>query len=50
MYSSKLINEGVTEKVTVTLIDTEREKEINLGAEWPYKPLGVGECIVNKVY
>ena len=32
MYASKLINEGVTEKVTVTLIDTEREKEINLGA------------------
>jgi hypothetical protein len=32
----------------ITLIQTEREKEIALGVGYPYQPLGANECLVNK--
>ena len=36
--------------INLILIDTEREKEIGLGPDWPYKPLGPGECIISRVF
>lgn len=34
-------------KSCVMLMDTEREKEINLGITYPFEPLGVGQCLMN---
>ena len=34
------------EEVGFTLLDTNREKEIGLGPDYPYDPLGPGECII----
>lgn len=31
----------------VQLISTAREKEIDLGVNYPYEPLSAGQCIVN---
>ena len=31
----------------VQLLDTEREREIGLGTDYPFEPLGPGECIAN---
>jgi hypothetical protein len=28
------------------LIETEREKEIEIGVTYPYPPLGPGECLI----
>ena len=28
-------------------MDTEREKQINIGPNWPYGPLAEGECIAS---
>ena len=30
--------------------DTEREREIHLGSQYPYEPLGRGECLVPQSY
>ena len=30
------------------LIDTKREKQIGLGPDWPFEPLGAGECIISR--
>ena len=30
------------------ILDTQREKDIDLGPKWPFDPLGEGECIVNE--
>ena len=35
---------------SVVLMDTEREKTIGLGPEYPFEPLSAGECIVSKTY
>ena len=32
----------------IVFIDTEREKEIGLGPDWPFEPMGESECIINK--
>ena len=32
----------------VVFIDTEREKEIGLGPDWPFEPMKETECIINK--
>ena len=29
-------------------MDTKREKEIGLGADWPFDPMEKNECIINK--
>ena len=34
----------------LAVIDTDREKEIGLGTQYPYGPLGSGECIISKDY
>ena len=31
-------------------MDTAREKDINLGADYPFDPLGAGECVVPDRY
>ena len=36
--------------INLILIDTEREKEIGLGTDWPYKPLGPGQCIISRAF
>ena len=33
-----------------SFIDTQREKDIGIGTDWPYDPLGAGECIVTSEY
>ena len=33
--------------VRVTLIDTAREQQIELGTSYPFGPLGQGECLVS---
>ena len=35
---------------TVILMDTERESEIGLGSDYPFDPLGPGECIISDTY
>ena len=37
-------------KATVILMDTERESDIGLGPDYPFDPLGAGECIVSDEY
>ena len=32
----------------VIFMDTKREKEIGLGADWPFDPMKKNECIINK--
>ena len=34
----------------LTLMDTERENEINLGTDWPFEPLAAGDCVVDIAY
>ncbi len=34
-------------KADVLFIDTELEKQIMLGPDYPYEPLEAGECIIN---
>ena len=35
---------------TFMLIDTEREKEIALGVDWPFAQLGPGECVLSLAF
>ena len=35
--------------MALTLLDPSREKEIGLGPNYPYDPLGPGECIIPSV-
>ena len=37
-------------ETNVMALDTEREKEIGLGPQYPFDPLDVGECIVSSEY
>jgi hypothetical protein len=52
MCASKLQKEGAprgsfkVQNQCVMLIDTEREKEIEIGVTYPYPPLGPGECLI----
>ena len=39
-----------TYTATVILMDTERESDIGLGPDYPFDPLGAGECIVSDAY
>ena len=34
----------------LTLMDTERENEIDLGTDWPFEPLAAGDCVVDIAY
>jgi len=45
-----LINDDYENVLQGTILDTEREKEISLGTEWPYEPLKAGECIVSSKF
>lgn len=33
--------------MNIFLIKTEKEKEINIGAQYPYEKLGSGECLIH---
>ena len=35
---------------TFILIDTKREKEIGVGGDYPFGPLGPGECVISEVW
>lgn len=37
------------EGVCIMFMDTDREKEIGLGADYPYEPLGPGECVLPEI-
>ena len=49
-YNSRLYTNPPVdyETITLTLLMTEREKEIELGTAWPFPPLQKGECIIAK--
>ena len=38
------------EPARLYVIDTDREKEIGLGPQYPYGPLASGECIISSDY
>jgi hypothetical protein len=37
----------LNESCRITLIDTEQEKNIEIGIGYPFKPLSIGECLVS---
>ena len=41
---------GGSATVAVMFMDTDQEKKIGLGANYPYDALGAGECIVPDLY
>ena len=34
--------------ICLNLIDTDREKEINVGRSYPFEPLDMGECLLDQ--
>ena len=49
VYTDSVIEE-VDVSGTLILMDTDREKEIGLGPDYPFEPLKAGECIVSSEF